>query len=61
MSEIKLILTGTGAWLCHVPFFNQQEREETLWRNEESSQKRNFVQDTRHSANFVKMLEGSEI
>ena len=58
MSEVKLILTG--AWPCHVPLFNQR-RKEVLWRDDVSSQKRNFIKDTPHGANFVKMLKGSEM
>ena len=41
VSKIRLILTG--AWPCHVPTFNQQERKEVSWQDDVSSQKRNFI------------------
>ena len=59
MSEVKLIFSG--AWPCHVPLFNHEERKEVLWQDDVSSQKRNFIRDTPHGANFVKMLKGSEM
>ena len=59
MSDVKLILTGAGRATSQL--FNHKERKEVLWQDDVSSQKRNFIKDTPHGANFVKMLKGSEM
>ena len=38
-------------------FLNQQAREQILQWKDVSSEKRSFILDTPHSANFVKMLD----